>query len=130
MTIAVDFDVPLHDYARGWHDGSIYGGETPGAFAALRSLMAMDAVFIHTSRAPAAVAEWLSERGGFQTLVDDGSLGLEFWNRRGLLLVTGHKYPAHCYVDDRAVPFTGDWQATIARVAELAPVLRVDRQEP
>jgi hypothetical protein len=128
MTIAVDFDVPVHSYDQGWQDGSIYGDETPGAFKALRDLMAIDAVFIHTTRPPEPVAAWLAERGGFQTVTDDGTLGLEFWNRRGVLLVTNRKYPAHAYIDDRAVPFTGDWGDAIARTAELVPVLRVQTQ--
>jgi hypothetical protein len=124
MAISVDFDVPVHDYTEGWKDGSIYGDETPGAFAALRALMAIDAVFIHTTRPAAPTAAWLAERGGFETLADDGTLGLEFWDRRGVLLVTNSKYPAYAYVDDRAVPFTGDWNATIAAVAAHVPVLR------
>jgi len=124
MTISVDFDVPVHDYTRGWQDGSIYGDETPGAFAALRGLMAIDSVFIHTTRPAAPVAAWLAEHGEFETLADDGTLGLEFWNRRGVLLVTNRKYPAHAYIDDRAVPFTGDWDDAIAAAAELVPVLR------
>jgi hypothetical protein len=126
MTISVDFDVPIHDYTRGWQDGSIYGDETPGAFQALRDLMAVDAVFIHTTRPAGPVAAWLAERGGFATVVDDGTLDLEFWNRRGILLVTNRKYPAHAYIDDRAVPFTGDWQEAIRRAAEFLPVLRAE----
>ncbi|MFC4328281.1 hypothetical protein ACFPC0_10635 [Streptomyces andamanensis] len=124
MTIAVDFDVPLHDYRHGWRDGSIYGDQTPGAFPALHSLLAIDAVFIHTTREPEPVAAWLRERGGFETLADDGTLGITFWNRRGVLLVTNRKYPAHAYIDDRAVPFTGDWDAALLATAELMPVLR------
>ncbi|MEV6401115.1 hypothetical protein AB0M39_41145 [Streptomyces sp. NPDC051907] len=124
MTIAVDFDVPIHAYDRGWQDGSIYGGETPGAFDALRSLLAFDAVFVFTSRDPQQVSAWLRERGGFETIPDTGDLGIQFWNQRGVLLVTRTKYPAHCYVDDRAVPFTGDWQAAITGAAAFAPILR------
>lgn len=129
MTIACDFDVPVHDYLHGWRDGSIYGDETPGAFRALRELMAVDAVFIHTTRPAQPVAEWLRARGGFETVVDDGTLDLEFWNRRGVLLVTNRKYPAHAYIDDRAVPFRGDWSDAIARAAEFVPVLREQADE-
>lgn len=131
MTIAVDFDGPIHAYDRGWRDGSIYGGETPGAFEALHSLLAFDAVFVFTSRDPAQVAGWLRESGGFETVTDSaGELGSPFWTRRGVLLVTRTKYPAHCYIDDRAVPFTGDWQAAIGHAAQLLPVLREAPLEP
>lgn len=128
MTIAVDFDGPIHQYD-GWRDGTIYGGETPGAFDALRSLMAFDAVFVFTSRDPGQVAEWLTGHG-FTTLADRPELAVEFWNTRGVLLVTRTKYPAHAYVDDRAVPFTGEWQEAIGRAATFAPVLRAGLQEP
>lgn len=124
MTIAVDFDVPIHDYAQGWQDGTIYGDDTPGAFDALRRLLAIDAVFIHTTRPARPVAAWLAERGGFTTLADDGNPDREFWNTRGVLFVTNRKFPAHAYIDDRAVPFTGDWDAALRAASRLVPVLR------
>ncbi len=102
MTIAVDFDGVIHEYDRGWDDGTIYGDEVPSAFQSLRLLMEQDAVFVHTSREPSQVAAWLDERGGFHctTRCDE-----PFWNLQGVLLVTDRKLPAVAYIDDRGIRF-------------------------
>ena len=49
-TVAVDFDGVIHDYKRGWQDGSIYGEFMPGAIRGLSLLMSSYAVFVHTTR--------------------------------------------------------------------------------
>lgn len=127
MTIAVDFDGVVHQYSRGWHDGTIYDPPMPGALEGLRTLMEHDSVFIFTTRDPEQVMPWL-EQHGFDVLNDyescerchgqfiaevpcrecKGSGLLTFWNDRGRLLVTNRKLPAVAYLDDRAVRFV-DW---------------------
>ncbi|MFG2963558.1 hypothetical protein ACGFZS_09740 [Streptomyces sp. NPDC048288] len=130
MTIAVDFDGVIHQYSRGWQDGSIYDPPMPGALDGLRTLMEGDAVFIFTTREPEQVAAWLTEHG-LATTTDDrcpcpnglyripdecstckGSGYLTFWNQRGQLLVTNRKLAAVAYLDDRAVRFT-DWDQAL-----------------
>ncbi|MFE3456656.1 hypothetical protein ACFXKD_03865 [Nocardiopsis aegyptia] len=106
-TLAVDFDGVVHAYSRGWHDGTVYDVPVSGAIEGLRALMDEYAVFIHTSRRVDAVAAWLTDQG-FDCRTDyDG----EFWNERGVLLVTNRKLPAVAYLDDRAVRFTSWNQA-------------------
>ena len=110
MTIAVDFDGVIHAYSKGWADGTIYDDEMPGALDGLRSLMAQEAVFIFTARNVAQVARWLIDKGGLSVRVEwDG----EFWNQRGILLVTNRKFPATAYLDDRAVRFV-NWDQALA----------------
>jgi len=58
-TVAVDFDGVIHLYSRGWFDGTIYDPPIPGALEALTELRTSYAVFVHTTRQPVAVAEWL-----------------------------------------------------------------------
>ncbi|MFJ4787615.1 hypothetical protein [Streptomyces sp. NPDC088794] len=138
MTLAIDFDGPIHTYSRGWRDGSIYDPPTPGAIDGLHRLLEHDAVFVFTSREPEQVMPWLEQQGLNVTIDDrcgtchgegggqevdaddrptqpawecpdcDGSGTLAFWNLRGQLLVTNRKLPADAYLDDRAVRFT-DW---------------------
>jgi hypothetical protein len=113
MTIAVDFDGVVHRYSRGWHDGSIYDEPVEGALEGLKSLMIEEAVFILTSRDKWQVASWLREHGFHVTVDGPPSYVWDFWNQRGVLLVTNRKLPATSYLDDRAVRFTS-WPQALA----------------
>jgi hypothetical protein len=110
-TVAVDFDGVIHDYKRGWQDGSIYGDFVPGAVAGLTRLMQRYGVFIHTSRKPRQVARWIEDRSGhgIECVTRVPRKGL--WNERGYLLVTSRKLPAVAYIDDRGVRFESWAQA-------------------
>ena len=108
-TVAVDFDGVVHDYKRGWQDGTIYGDFMPGAVASLSRLMSEYAVFIHTTRNRHQVARWIEDRSGHGiecvTSVHLLPWKRTFWNQRGVLLVTNRKLPAIAYIDDRAIRF-------------------------
>jgi hypothetical protein len=114
-TVAVDFDGVLHTYDKGWQDGSIYGEFMPGAVMALSWLMQHYAVFIHTTRNPRQVARWIEDRSGHGiecvTTAHPLPWKRQFWNQRGVLLVTNRKLPAIAYIDDRAIRFTSWDQA-------------------
>ena len=99
-TVAVDFDGVIHAYGKGWQDGSIYDDPVPGAIEALRTLMSAYTVFVHTTRPPLPVGNWLAERG-FDVLAETMDLTsghahsrvtlawgdrCEFWNRQDRLL--------------------------------------------
>lgn len=122
--VGVDFDGVLHAYSRGWDDGTVYDDPVPGAFDALKYLMARYAVFIFTSRNVGQVAEWLTSHG-FTVDTDDSAFQhyLEwdgkFWDRQGVLLITNRKLGAIAYVDDRGVAFRGDWAQALADVEAL-----------
>jgi hypothetical protein len=124
-TIAVDFDGVIHAYSRGWADGTIYDPPLPDALTGLRALMEHAAVFVHTTRAPHEVARWLRERG-LDAIADSPVSAREFWDERGLLLVSSRKYPALAYLDDRAVRFHS-WRNAVDETllaAGLHPGLR------
>lgn len=109
--IAVDFDGVIHTYDKGWHDGTIYGDWMPGAAAGLRHLMSMYPVFIHTSRRPRQVAQWIHRTSRLRC-VTRVPRGKPFWQRQDVLLVTNRKLPAFAYLDDRAIQFT-DWETVL-----------------
>ncbi|TXS40092.1 hypothetical protein [Streptomyces sp. OR43] len=114
MTIAVDFDGVIHAYSRGWQDGTIYDEPMPGAIDGLHELMRRDAVFIHTSRDPQAVALWITNRLGITSTWEmEGARPHEFWNDRGRVLVTNRKLPATVYIDDRGLHFDS-WEQVMA----------------
>lgn len=113
-TVAIDFDGVIHAYSKGWQDGTIYDEPLPGAFEAIRRLMdAGISVFVHTTRDPYQVEEWISEKSGepdragrITCLIDSSEGRAEFWDEVGVLLITRRKYPAVAYIDDRAIRFT------------------------
>jgi hypothetical protein len=124
-TVAVDFDGVIHAYRRGWEDGSIYDEPLPGALDALRRLMADYAVFVHTTRDPQTVADWLAARDVPAVTLHDlrAREGLHvnvgtFWNRRDVILVTDRKLPAIAYIDDRAIRFE-TWDQALADLMRL-----------
>lgn len=112
-TVAVDFDGVIHDYSRGWMDGSIYGEFVPGAVAGLTLLMHRYAVFIHTTRNARHVARWVEDRSGHGIECTTRVPRKGFWNERGYLLVTNRKLPAIAYIDDRGIRFE-DWDQALA----------------
>ncbi len=119
--IGLDFDGVIHRYSQGWHDGTIYDGEVPGALMAVRELMGDYSVFVFTSRNPLDVAAWIQARVAFPVIADIEPLPpdqQEFWDVRGTLLVTRRKIPALAYVDDRGIRFQS-WEQALADIKEI-----------
>ncbi|MFI5534495.1 hypothetical protein ACIA8O_38770 [Kitasatospora sp. NPDC051853] len=115
QAVGVDFDLTLADHSAGWMEGRIYGEPIPGALEAVRGLLAVRAVFVVTARHRRhhqGVADWLT-RYGFDVIVDTDP-DRSHWTERGQLLVTNKKLGGACYIDDRAVHFTGDWTEALA----------------
>jgi hypothetical protein len=106
-TVCLDFDGVIHSYRSGWcgsdviPDPPIHG--TREAVARLRKTYR---VVIHSSRCHTpegrdAIAHWLAKHG---IEVDD---------------VCEHKPPALMYVDDRAIPFRGDWDQALGDIHQF-----------
>ncbi len=127
-TVAVDFDGVIHDYKKGWQDGSIYGEFVPGAVVGLTRLMQQYAVFIHTTRNKRQVARWIERRSGYGIECTTRVPRSGFWNHRGYLLVTNRKLPAIAYIDDRGIRFIS-WDQALADLAggPPAPVTGLDK---
>jgi hypothetical protein len=114
-TIALDFDGVIHTYHRGWHDGTIYGHEIPGAFDSIRALLKDHNVFIFSSRKPSQILEWISEQMedvAFEVIDKDA----KFWTTRNVVGITNRKMPASIYVDDRGLHFE-NWMETMKMIA-------------
>ncbi|MFE2352379.1 hypothetical protein [Kitasatospora cineracea] len=115
QAVGIDFDLTLVQHDQGWQDGRIYGEPIPGALEALRALLELRAVFVVTARSRehhANIADWLTGHG-FDAEVDDDP-DRSHWTTRNVVLVTNKKLGAACYIDDRAVTFTGDWTEALA----------------
>jgi hypothetical protein len=102
-TICLDFDGVLHSYTSGWKGvDNIPDPPTPGAKEWLEKSTKIEgltiAVFSSRSKSGAgrvAIRNWCAKHFG-----QGIALRLEF---------PEEKPPAMCYVDDRAVLFTGNW---------------------
>jgi hypothetical protein len=106
-TICLDFDGVIHSYRSGWKgESNIPDPPIHGVREAISHLRKRYRVVIHSSRSATeegcdAIRKWLARH---DIEVDD---------------VCMHKPPALVYVDDRAIPFTGDWQQTIADINDF-----------
>lgn len=109
-TVAVDFDGVIHPYTDGW-TGPVPADELPrqGVRAFLAGLVDQGyRVVVHTTRAD-------NPEGGYATVL---------WLRKHDLArfvddVTATKPRAIAYVDDRAVPFVGDWDEVMDTIDDL-----------
>lgn len=111
-TVCVDFDGVIHDYKRGWQDGTIYGDVVPGFFEWMERVRDQVKLVIYSSRSK----------------TDDGVMAMSLWlheKRNEWIKAGGDRHPsepptiefahekpaAWLTIDDRAVHFKGDWSA-------------------
>lgn len=106
-TICLDFDGVVHSYRSGWCGAEIIP-DPPihTAREAIGRLRKTFRVVIHSSRCHTAagreaIAHWLAKHG---IEVDE---------------ICEHKPPAMVYVDDRAVPFRGDWEQVLIDIHQF-----------
>ncbi len=104
-TICVDLNGTLDTYT-GWRGADYWYPPRSGADRFLRELRQRGyEVVVFTTRDPAAVWEWLRQYGLAQHVSD----------------VTNVKVRAIAYVDDRAIPFRGDYDETLREIEAFRP---------
>jgi hypothetical protein len=100
----IDLNGVLDSYT-GWKGATHFDPPRPGAHGFLESLNARGfQVIVFTTRYPDDVWRWLREHG-LEEFVHD---------------VTDRKPAAHVFVDDRAVCFRGDFDATLHEIEAFA----------
>lgn len=130
QTIAIDFDGVIHQYSKGWQDGTCYDKPVDGVFDAIKFLFGKGyTVFIFSTRKPKQIKRWMKQwayesdydvngMGGDPTDFSFPKYGFtveiipwwkKFWNKKDVVGITKRKLPAHVYVDDRAMKFDGNW---------------------
>lgn len=100
--IAIDFDGVIHDFNKGYHDGTCYGEPLPGALEALKNLSEKYNIIIFSSKClpdrplvnglngKQLIVDWLTKYNVIQYVRD----------------VTHFKPRAKLYIDDKAIRFT------------------------
>lgn len=102
--VCVDFDGVLAQYD-GWKGPEHLGEPNRGALAFVKKLSETFAVIIHSTRHPQDIERWCKEHGFIDYITH----------------ITDTKMPAVCYVDDRAVQFSGNFAQTIVEVEYFKP---------
>ena len=98
-TIALDFDGVIHAY-KGWNGGNL-SGAVDGAMSAVKTFLELgDKVVIFSTRDADVIAKWLYENGF-----------------PGDIEISSKKPPFRCLIDDRTIPFTGEWTKEIIEKA-------------
>ena len=106
--IAVDFDGVIHNFDKGFHDGTCYGDPLPGALDAIKTLATKYNVIIFTAKAKPSrplvngktgtelVQEWLEEYDVMQYVTE----------------ITAEKPRSQIYIDDKGYHFQ-NWKDTL-----------------
>ena len=112
--VAIDFDGVIHNFDKGWHDGTCYGEPLPGSINAIKSLSKKYNNIIFTAKAKKnrplvngktgveLVKEWLEKYG----LIDFVSE------------ITSEKPRAKIYIDDNGYRFES-WEKTLNDIEEI-----------
>ena len=110
--MAIDFDGVIHNFDKGWHDGTCYGDPLPGALESIRELSKDWNIIVFTAKVrpdrplvggktgQELVEEWL-EKYDVMQYIDE---------------VTFEKPRANYYIDDKAIEFTNNWTEIMERL--------------
>ena len=109
--IAIDFDGVIHDFSKGWHDGTCYGDPIIGSIEAIKKLAESFNVIVFTAKAKPSrplvggktgtelVAEWLSKHNVMDFVTE----------------ITSEKPRAQVYIDDKGYCFQ-NWKTTLEHI--------------
>ena len=112
--IAIDFDGVIHNFDKGWHDGTCYGEPLPGSLEAIKILSKKYNIIIFTAKAKnnrplvndktgtELVKEWLEKYNVMQYVQD----------------ITSEKPRAKIYIDDNGYRFSS-WGKTLNDLEEI-----------
>jgi hypothetical protein len=110
--IAVDFDGVVHNFDKGWHDGTCYGDPIEGSLEAIRELSKTYNVIIFSAKVrpdrplvngkcdTELVEEWLDKHGVMSYVKE----------------ITHEKPRAQYYIDDKAIRFENNWKQILEEV--------------
>jgi hypothetical protein len=103
LTICLDFDGVFNEYQG--YDGDNIGRPRPGLREFLEHLNLEYTVVIVSARRYTKIISWLNKYNHVHLVHN----------------VTSYKVPAVAYIDDRGVPFTGDYTETLRQLHTFKP---------
>jgi hypothetical protein len=106
--IAIDFDGVIHNFDKGYYDGTCYGTPLPGALEALQMLSKKYNIIIFTAKAKPS-RPLVNGKTGTQLVID----WLENYNvMKYITEVTAEKPRSQIYIDDKGYKFE-NWNHTM-----------------
>lgn len=111
--LAIDFDGVIHNWDKGWLDGTCYGEPIPGALEAIRHLSEKFRIIIYTSKAKSN-RPLVNGKTGIE-LVRDWLEKYDIW--KCVSEITSEKPRAFLYIDDNAYRFE-NWKNTLKFVED------------
>tara|TARA_B100000287_G_scaffold433560_1_gene495582 strand:- start:402 stop:797 length:396 start_codon:yes stop_codon:yes gene_type:complete len=111
--ISIDFDGVIHDFSKGYHDGTCYGKPLPGALESIKNLSKKYNIIIFTAKAKPSrplvngktgtelVIEWLTKHNVMKYISE----------------VTAEKPRSQIYIDDKGYRFE-NWVDTMRYLEE------------
>lgn len=111
--ISIDFDGVIHDFSKGYHDGTCYGEPLPGALESIKNLSKKYNIIIFTAKAKPSrplvngktgtelVIEWLTKHNIMKYISE----------------VTAEKPRSQIYIDDKGYKFE-NWGDTMCYLEE------------
>ena len=106
--LAIDFDGVIHNFDKGWHDGTCYGDPIEGSLEALKQISEKYSIIIFTAKAKPSrplvngktgtqlVQEWLEKHNVMKYVKE----------------ITAEKPRSQIYIDDKGYHFE-NWDETL-----------------
>lgn len=110
--IAIDFDGVIHNFNKGWHDGTCYGKPIKGSLEAIKKISKKYKIIIFSSKVRPdrplvkgktgydLVSEWL-KKNKYSNYISE---------------ITHEKPRANFYIDDKAVLFSDNWVEILRKI--------------
>lgn len=106
--MAIDFDGVIHNFDKGWYDGTCYGDPLPGSIEAIKKLSKQYNIIIFTAKVKPS-RPLVNGKTGHELVT-------EWLNKYGILdyidEITCEKPRAQIYIDDKGYKFN-TWKQTL-----------------